>query len=66
MPLRVYQRLCYLCYQDGEYVPAVAETKTRINVIYDVCEKHKEIVEKQEGFKTIKLEEDEVVMEEKV
>ncbi|MFA5307511.1 MAG: hypothetical protein WC365_08740 [Candidatus Babeliales bacterium] len=40
----IKQRLCVICYEDGENVQAVARYNTLDNESNDVCEKHLKVI----------------------
>jgi hypothetical protein len=41
MPPEIRVRVCYFCYKEDQYVPAVAAYTGIDNQNYDACEKHK-------------------------
>jgi len=59
---RIYKRLCYLCYLDGEFVDAVGSYSIEPVDVYDVCEKHMKIAEVHD-LVTWKFTEDENIVE---
>ncbi|MFA5307420.1 MAG: hypothetical protein WC365_08285 [Candidatus Babeliales bacterium] len=40
----IKQRLCVICYEDGETTQAVARYTTLDSEKYDVCEKHLKVI----------------------
>lgn len=58
--MKVLQRLCYFCNEDGENVQATHTYKTTDGVALDVCDKHlKAVKEAKLDFR--KLNEEEIV-----
>ena len=60
--MRVYQTLCYLCYQDGEEIGATHQYTTPDGQRVDICKKHIEAC-KEAKLKVTKLGYEEMIKE---
>lgn len=60
--MRIYLRLCYFCYGNGDVVTAVGSYDTPQFERYDVCEKHLELC-KKDGHDTYRFEEGDEIVE---
>lgn len=62
MRVSVYRALCYLCYSDGEEVPATHQYTTPNGQKIDICEKHIETC-KQGRLEVRELDDEEMIKE---
>ena len=60
--MKVWQALCYLCYNDGEIVEATHQYITPSDEEIDICEKHIEVCKKAK-LTVRKLEDNEMIQE---
>lgn len=60
--MRIYKRLCYLCYIEGNEVPAVASYFPK-GKEFDICLFHSELC-KNDGHEVVMFEEGDEIIEE--